>query len=221
MWRVASSPILLSSGARDKYNLKMEVCSGTRIVEIGERELIRRLQKGDEEAFRELVNRYEKRAYWVAYNMVHSHEEARDIIQEAFLRVFRSIDRFNLKMNFYTWLYQIVMNLSIDRIRRHAIFRTASLESIGDRCDAQEAPDASIERVELRETVRRVLDRLPPKYKAVITLRDIEGLSCKEIAEIVGCTHATVRWRLHRARLIFRKLLDKDKRGESLRGEYE
>jgi RNA polymerase sigma-70 factor (ECF subfamily) len=185
-------------------------------VELEERELIRRSQKGDEEAFRELVERYEKRAYWVACNMVHSHEEARDITQEAFLRVYRSIDRFKLKMNFYTWLYQIVMNLSIDRLRRQAIFRPASLDSIGERQDTQEAPDANIERTELRETVRRVLDKLAPKYKAVITLRDIEGLSCREIAEIVGCTHATVRWRLHRARLIFKKLLDKDKRGETL-----
>jgi RNA polymerase sigma-70 factor (ECF subfamily) len=185
-------------------------------VEPGERELIRRSQKGDEEAFRELVERYEKRAYWVAYNMVHSHEEARDIAQEAFLRVYRSIDRFKLKMNFYTWLYQIVMNLSVDSLRRQAVFRPASLDSVGERSNAQEEPDAGIERTELRETLRRVLDRLAPKYKAVITLRDIEGLSCKEIAEIVGCTHATVRWRLHRARIILRKLLDRDKGGEIL-----
>jgi RNA polymerase sigma-70 factor (ECF subfamily) len=185
-------------------------------VEVGDRELVRCSQKGDEEAFRELVQRYEKRAYWVAYNMVRSHEEACDIIQEAFLRVYRSINRFNLKMNFYTWLYQIVMNLSIDRLRRQSIFRPTSLDSVGERGDSHEAPDVGIERIELREKVRRLLDKLAPKYKAVITLRDIEGLSCKEIAQIVGCTHATVRWRLHRARLIFKKLLDKDRRGEAI-----
>ncbi len=168
--------------------------------------LLRRCQRGDGEAFRELVERYQRRTYWIAYHMLGNYETAREISQEAFVRVFRNVARFDVRKNFYTWLYQIVVNLSIDRMRKMSHARAVGLDGIGGLADPRPAPEESSERGELRVRVRAALDRLPPKYKAVLTLRDIQGFSCQEIAEIVGCTNATVRWRLHRARRLFRAL---------------
>jgi RNA polymerase sigma-70 factor (ECF subfamily) len=169
-----------------------------------DREVIVRAQAGDEEAFRDLVERYKKRAYWVAFNLVNDENEARDISQEAFIRVFRNIAKFDLRFKFYTWLYQIVTNLSIDALRKRQGQRRVSLEDVGDVRAVQQSAHERLERLELKERVAEVLETLPPKYKAVLSLRELEGLSSKEIATIVGSTHATVRWRLHRARSLFR-----------------
>lgn len=169
-----------------------------------DRDLIVRAQTGDEDAFRDLVERYKKRAYWVAYHLVNDEDEARDITQEAFIRVFRSIARFDLRYKFYTWLYQIVTNLSIDSLRKRQGQKRVSLEDVGDIRGHEMDAHERLERIELKERVAAILDTLPPKYRAVIALREIEGLSSKEIAGIVGSTHATVRWRLHRARSLFK-----------------
>jgi len=172
-------------------------------------DLLRRCQRRDEQAFRRLVERYQRRTYWIAHNMLNHYELAQDISQQAFLRVFRNIERFDVTKNFYTWLYQIVVNLCIDHLRRVSHARAASGgEDLGAIADARPGPSEQSGRSELRERIRRALDRLPPKYKAVLTLRDIQGFSCEEISEIAGCTNATVRWRLHRARKLFRTLWD-------------
>lgn len=170
--------------------------------------LLKRCQERDEDAFRELIDRYQRRTYWIAHNMVGSYDTAREISQEAFIRVFRNIARFDLKKNFYTWLYQIVVNLCIDHMRKASHARTVDIEGVGGVADPKRDPSEAGAKTELRLRVHRMLDRLPPKYKAVLTLRDIQGFSCEEIAEIVGCTNATVRWRLHRARKLFRALWD-------------
>lgn len=169
-------------------------------------ELIHRCQQGSGDAFRELFDRYQRRTYWIAHNMLSNYDTAQDISQEAFLRVFRNIGRFDTKKNFYTWLYQIVVNLCIDYMRRAAHSRPAAdLDEVGAGLpDLGGDPRESTSRTELRGRVQASLDRLPPKYKAVLTLRDIQGFSCEEISEIVGATNATVRWRLHRARKLFK-----------------
>ncbi len=170
--------------------------------------LIRLCQQGREEAFRELMDRYQRRTYWIAHNLLSNYESAQDISQEAFLRVFRNLQRFDLKKNFYTWLYQIVVNLCIDRLRKLSRDRTVDLDGVGGVPDESQGPAEAGERKELRRRVHRTLDALPPKYKAILTLRDIQGFSCEEISEIVGCTNATVRWRLHRARKLFKTIWD-------------
>ena len=182
-------------------------------------ELIRKCQLGHGEAFRELFDRYQRRTYWIAHNMLSNYDTAQDISQEAFLRVFRNIHRFDVKKNFYTWLYQIVVNLCIDHMRRASHSRAVDLEDVGPGLpDAGNDPRESTGRTELRGRVQAALDRLPPKYKAVLTLRDIQGFSCEEIAEIVGATNATVRWRLHRARKLFKSAWD-GKRLEAVRDD--
>jgi len=168
--------------------------------------LVRFTQAGDERAFQALVEKYQGRAYWIAYAIVQNGEDARDIAQEAFLRVYRSLDRFDFNYKFYTWLYQIVTNLSIDHLRRAGGARAVSLDAIGDVPSPDGSPSRRLELAERRKAVGEILEALPAKHRAIIVLRDIEGLSAKEISRILRCNHATVRWRLHRARSLFREL---------------
>ncbi|MEW6071802.1 MAG: sigma-70 family RNA polymerase sigma factor [Planctomycetota bacterium] len=170
--------------------------------------LIRRAQAGEEEAFALLVQRHEARACRVAAGLVANREDARDLAQEAFLRVFRSLDRFDFRHEFTTWLYRIVTNLAIDHLRRRrpAVSTAAPGEEEAD-LELHDAgapsPAAALEREETAIRVRACLERLPAHFQSVMVLRELEGLSCKEIAAIVGATHVTVRWRLHRGRKLF------------------
>lgn len=171
-----------------------------------EGDLIRACQRGDEEAYSELVRRYHGRAYWVAYGLVSNEEEARDVVQDAFLRVYRALERFDFNQNFYTWLYRIVVNLAIDRLRKINKAKSVALDDVGEPpSESQEdQPNRGIELEETSREVREVLERLPEKYRTVMVLRELNGLSCKEIAGIVNSSHATVRWRLHMARKFFK-----------------
>ena len=173
---------------------------------IAEADLVERCRAGDQDAYRTLVERFETRAYWLAHQLVGNAESARDIVQEAFVRVFRNIRTFDTSRNFYTWLYQIVTNLSIDHLRRTSRQKPVDFEESGGLPDARPGPGAASGREELRRRVERVLDRLPEKYRTVLALRDLQGFSCQEIAEIVGCNGATARWRIHRARTLFKAL---------------
>lgn len=172
-----------------------------------ERKRILRCQDGDPEAFRCIFEKYQRRTYAVAYNILNDGDLARDVVQEAFIRVFRNIRRFDPSKNFYTWLYQIVVNLSIDFLRKRTGRPAARLEDIGEpfRCGGGTVgPADTMSRAENQRRVREVLEALPAKYKVVLTLRDIEGFSCEEIAEIVNCKNSTVRWRIHQARKLFK-----------------
>jgi RNA polymerase sigma-70 factor (ECF subfamily) len=171
-------------------------------------EIIRQCQLDDQRAYTALVEKYQERAFWVAYNMLGNSEEARDVVQEAFVRVFRAIHRFDFNMSFYTWLYRIVSNLAIDQLRKLKRRRPVRLDDIGEQAGESpesEAPSARLEESELKREVHQVLGELPPHYKAVLVLRDLEGLSCKEIAAVTGASHPTVRWRLHTARKLFKE----------------
>ena len=92
-------------------------------------DVLRRCQAGDESAYRELLERYQKRAFWIAYNLIHDVEESRDLAQEAFVRVFRSIHSYDPSRSFYTWLYRIVMNLAIDHLRKRSADKSTAVES--------------------------------------------------------------------------------------------
>ena len=167
--------------------------------------LVERSRSGDTDAFASLVDRYQQRVFWVARGMLGNDEDARDAAQEAFIRVFRSLDRFDLRLKFYTWLYQIVVNLCIDMLRKQVKRRGVSLEQVGDVAGAHNGTGNGLESSELKQRVYRVLDELPPKYRTVMVLSDLEGIGAKDIAHMTGTTHATVRWRHHRARQLFRE----------------
>ncbi len=177
---------------------------------LNDNELIQRCQTGDMGAFRELVQKYQSKIVWLAFQMLGNYEEARDVSQETFLRVYRALANFNLNNNFYTWVYRIVVNLCIDILRKNKHnSKPLSLEEVGD-VDAQDLPaEQYVEKKELSAKVQQVLRQLPPLYRLILVLRDMEGLSCKEIEQIVGCNHNTVRWRLFRARQIFKEIWEK------------
>jgi RNA polymerase sigma-70 factor (ECF subfamily) len=180
-------------------------------VEPDDHELIRRAQAGDEQAFAALVRRHQGRALRVARQMVPDADDAQDLAQEAFLRVFKSLERFDFRHEFSTWLYRIVSNLAIDHLRKR---RPIAGGRAGDEDDERPfgfdlvdtdapSPDAAAETEETAALVRRCIETLPPHFGVVLALRELEGLPCTEIARIVDATHVTVRWRLHRARKLF------------------
>jgi RNA polymerase sigma-70 factor (ECF subfamily) len=164
-----------------------------------------RFLEGDSTAFDALVLRYKDRAFWVAYNMVRHREESLDLAQEAFARAFAAASSFDLKQKFSTWFFRILVNLCIDHIRKKKTRRTSTTAEAPEAAWEGPGPGEEAERRELQGKVREVLQTLPVKHRTILVLRDIQGLSSIEIAEITGCTHATARWRLHRARGKFRE----------------
>ena len=173
--------------------------------------LLRRCQAGEEDAFASLVRRHERRAWRVARQMVPSDEDAQDLAQEAFLRVFRNLERFDFQHEFTTWLYRIVTNLCIDHLRKRRPMVSTSAAGEEDEADLDlvdhrdERPSDAIESAETVDEVQACLEALAPHFQSVLVLRELEGLPCTEIAEIVGATHVTVRWRLHRGRKLFQE----------------
>ncbi|HET7875862.1 MAG TPA: sigma-70 family RNA polymerase sigma factor [Methylomirabilota bacterium] len=179
-----------------------------------ESELIRRCQAGDVAAFEPLVEKYRQRVWRLAYQVLRDREEAWDCAQEAFVRAFHSIGSFRGQSAFYTWLFRITVNLATDRHRaRGAQARAFGSERVGEdewartTRDPGPGPEDTAARAEQRERIRRALDALPPKARTIIMLSDVEGLSYREIAEVLNCPIGTVMSRLHNARKRLRALL--------------
>lgn len=173
--------------------------------EVTDGKLVAKALEGDEDAFASLVARYQRKAFWISFHVVGRVEDARDVAQEAFVRVYRSLHRFDFARNFYTWFYRIVMNLAIDHLRKNRSARAACLHEFGDGLADDGSTDAPVEQKETCGMVWQVLEKMDAKFKAVLVLRDIHGMSCRQIAPILDVTHATVRWRLHRGRQIFKE----------------
>lgn len=180
-------------------------------------ELVRRAQAGKVEAFEELVRRYERKVYNIVYRLVGNPEDASEVLQDTFLRAYRFIEKFRFKSSFYTWLYRIATNTSLTRLRSRKTPKMVSLdEPTGDdRTLAIEIPDYRYspermhERREMREALQAAVDSLPPDYRSVVVLRDLEGLSNEEVSKVLSISLSAVKSRLHRARLELRSKLEK------------
>jgi RNA polymerase sigma-70 factor, ECF subfamily len=177
-------------------------------------ERVAAIQQGDLAAFKELVERYQKRVYAIAFGIVQNHDDAMDISQEVFVKVHRSLKNFKGQSRFYTWLYRIAVNLSIDFHRKQKRFRSVSIEDApasnfaeGPNVQKQETADSILAQKELDAAVHRALRSLTPDHRAAMILREIEGRSYREISEILGCSIGTVMSRLHYARQRLRGLL--------------
>jgi RNA polymerase sigma-70 factor, ECF subfamily len=171
--------------------------------------LVVRVQAGDKEAFRELYERYNRRVYAIAFGVVKNQQDALDIVQDAFIKVHKHINTFQGTSSFYTWLYRIVMNLAIDhvrKVRRVVDFdeRIAVRNDEGNEPVAPSVEDANpgktIIRKELTKKINQALDELPEYHKTVILLREVEGLSYEEMAQILEVPKGTVMSRLFHAR---------------------
>jgi len=188
-----------------------------------DREAVERARRGDPEAFRVLVERYQARAYRLALRVLRDEERARDAVQDAFLKAYVNLDRFEGRSSFYTWLYRLVMNLCLDARRRDHSSRIvetpepADLDRLGSP-DARPAdemtfreheqgPEAALDRGQLRAALARAIDELPDAARETLILREVEGLSYAEIAEALEIPKGTVMSRLHYARRRVQELL--------------
>jgi RNA polymerase sigma-70 factor (ECF subfamily) len=194
---------------RDAALYRLEITS--RALSIDERRLIAQAQAGDSLAFEELVRIHADRLYAVVMPLCRDSHEAEEVTQEAFLRAWRSIRGFDGRSQLFTWLYRIGVNEAKRRAQRGARrLRTVSLEeSPGDPPDLTDAPEQRAERREARAALERSVHDLPLDYRAPLVLRDIEGLSTQQAAEILGLTEAAFKSRLHRARARVRKSLER------------
>src|SRR5437899_4554382 len=183
-------------------------------ADVDERVLIERCRAGDVAAFEPLVEKYRQRVWRLAFQVLRDREEAWDCAQEAFVRAFHSLASFRGQSAFYTWLFRITVNVATDRQRaRGAQARAFGAERLPEEewkrtmPDLGARPDQAAVQSEQRERIRQALDALPSKARTIIMLSDVEGLSYREIAEVLGCPIGTVMSRLHNARKRLKTLL--------------
>ena len=175
-----------------------------------ETEMISRCQQGDQEALKEIFDKYHKKVYGIAYGVVRQREEALDIVQEVFIKLFRSIKNFKGRSQFYTYLYRMVMNTAIDHARKAGKQFVSSLDEEGSfepSDNVERGPERMLLQKELEGRVKLAMDKLPPEQKAALIFRDVEGLSYQEMSEAMGCSIGTVMSRLHYGRRRVQELL--------------
>ena len=196
--------------------------------DLEEAAFVERLRARDERAFNELVRAHERRVFGLVFRMVGNCEEAEDLAQEVFVRVFEAIDQFRGDARLSTWIYRIAVNLCQNRSkylsRRHSN-KQDDIEALGDRSpmtDAKGTTAGSIERPDdllvgkqVERVVQEAIDSLEPEFKEALILRDVEDLSYEEIAQITGLPDGTVKSRIHRARTQLKAAIER-KLGEKI-----
>jgi RNA polymerase sigma-70 factor, ECF subfamily len=179
---------------------------------IDDRELVESARGGDREAFRTLFERYNRRAYALALGIVRQPDDALDVVQDAFIKAHKHLDKFEGASSFYTWLYRIVMNLAIDHLRKHK--RTTELRDGDDVSDDSLLPQLlggnpgrALMDKEIRDRIDRALAELSDNHRSVLVMRELEGLSYEEMAKVMGCSKGTIMSRLFHARKNMQRML--------------
>jgi RNA polymerase sigma-70 factor (ECF subfamily) len=182
-------------------------------------ELVARARNKDFAAFEELLDRYEDKVFRLAYRFVRNETEAKEILQDTFLSIWRKLDTFKGDSLFSSWLYRVAANTALMRLRsarRHPEVSTEDLPAgfLDERRDLpavgenwSRRPDEQLQSDELRRHIQAAVDALPELYRTVFLIRDVEGLSTEETAELLGVSIPTVKTRLHRARLALREAI--------------
>lgn len=187
-------------------------------ADVSELDLVKRCQAGETEAFDELVVRYRTRIFGMIYNMVHNEQDAWDLAQDSFVKAWNSIKRFRGQSSFYTWMYRIVMNVTIDWLRKKQVKGAGAefddaiqLKEIEPASKTVPKPDAlpyeRMERSEIRAQIDDAIAQLSPEHRAVILMKEIEDMQYHEIAEALDCSIGTVMSRLFYARKKLQNLL--------------
>jgi len=187
-------------------------------TEVSELDLVKQCQDGKAEAFDQLVSRYRTRVFGMIYNMVHNEQDAWDLTQDSFLKAWKSIGRFRGQSSFYTWIYRIVTNVTIDWLRKKQVKGGGA--EFNDELQVREvdpaartvpkaeaAPQERMEQREIRARIDAAIQQLSPEHRAVILMKEMEDMQYHEIAETLGCSIGTVMSRLFYARKKLQNLL--------------
>ncbi len=206
--RGGKGPSALPAGQSKPQKIAKNATTGEDEDEIYAKQLIARIKKGNQEAFGELVQRYNRQVAALAYKMVSNYDEAADVAQIVFVKMYDNVWRFDASKKFYSWLYRITVNASIDYMRKHKRHRHEPLEDFHETTDSSTTdPESSYRRSQISRFVEQAANSLSEKQRSVFVLRDIEGCDIDEVASCMNVSEATVRWYLHRARTKIRKEL--------------
>ena len=185
---------------------------------VDDQDLVLAARKGDRDAFKTLFERYHRRAYALAFNVLRNAEDALDVVQDAFIKAHKYLDKFEGNSSFYTWLYRIVMNLAIDHLRKHRRVKPVELDEsrVQEAGDADNAllprilgsnPTRALMDKQIRARIDQALEELSENHRAVLVMRELEGLSYEEMAQAMGCSKGTIMSRLFHARKNMQKRL--------------
>lgn len=186
-----------------------EVKSSSEAEPTDDRDLVAKASQGDLAAYDELVRRYQTRIYSLAYNMTSSKEDAEDMVQDVFVKAFSSLKNFRGTSSFYTWIYRIAINRTINFVKKRKRRQAMSLDDVDGGIErdpayvelsARESPVRDASLGELQEKLNKAILTLSEKHRTVVVLHDIQGLPHDEIARMTGCSEGTVRSRLFYAR---------------------
>jgi RNA polymerase sigma factor (sigma-70 family) len=171
--------------------------------------VVKQVQTGDVAAFDQLIVKYRERVFGIVYNLTANREDASDLTQDAFIKAFQSINRFQGNCSFFTWLYRIAVNTTLSHLRKNRLRSFFSLEKLQEdnvntevleQLTDKKGADRDTYLQELKEKLNEAMQKLSIPHRTVITLFEIDGLSHAEIAEVMGCSEGTVRSRLHYAK---------------------
>lgn len=177
---------------------------------IDDHELVEAARRGDRDAFRTLFERYHRRAYALAFGVVRHPEDALDVVQDAFIKAHKYLDKFEGHSSFYTWLYRIVMNLAIDHLRKHRRIKPVELDE--QKLDDTAGDDVLLPKIlgsnpgralmdkQIRARIDAALATLSDNHRAVLIMRELEGMSYEEMAQAMSCSKGTIMSRLFHAR---------------------
>jgi RNA polymerase sigma-70 factor (ECF subfamily) len=186
-------------------------------------QIIKLSKEKDHKAFEKLVEYYQSYAFSLAFKLVYDEEEAKDIVQESFIRIWQHLHKFKLETKFTTWLYKIVFNLSLDKLkankRRKGILINSEYTSVLFEKIGGEHPEEEMVNKDLAQIIKSLAKDLTPKQKAVFILRDLQGADMEEISEITSMTKGTVKSNLYYARLNIREKLNKIENIKTLQHE--
>ena len=185
---------------------------------VDDRELVESARKGDRDAFRTLFERYHRRAYALAFGVLRHQDDALDVVQDAFIKAHKYLDKFEGNSSFYTWLYRIVMNLAIDHLRKHKRVKPVELDeahleegAAGDDSLLPKFlggnPGRALMDKEIRARIDEALAELSENHRPVLVMRELEGMSYEEMAQAMGCSKGTIMSRLFHARKNMQKRL--------------
>lgn len=178
-------------------------------------ELISEFQAGKQSSFEELISRYSEKAYNLALRFTRNAEDAEEVLQDVFVTVYRKIDGFEGKSSFSSWLYRVTVNAGLMKIRKRKQDKSISLEDILPqiensfimRSNDRESGDEVTYRHQMKDALESAIASLPDDYRPVFILRDIDGLTSREVSQILGLSVPAVKSRLHRSRLMLRRRL--------------